>query len=99
MPLDATGYVTTLSRPKLLARAARAGAERYSRDRDLPGLAPAAVKGQALVDALATVEATCETERRAGAPGYSVQRHVRVLTALLCEARALNLAQNEKKSR
>ncbi len=80
--------VAALSRPRLLAAAARAGVSQYRRDRDLAGLVPAGTPGRALLAALAEAEAACDADRRLAAPGYSVARHVRVLTALLAEARA-----------
>jgi hypothetical protein len=74
-----------LARPRLLADAARAGAAAYRRERDLPaGLGGAA--GRGLVAALVAAEAACDADRRAGAPGYSPARHVRLLSALLAEA-------------
>jgi len=78
----------SLSRPRLLAVAARAGLAQYRRDRDLAGLVPGGTPSRLLLAALAEAEAACDAERRAAAPGYSVAHHVRVLTALLAEARA-----------
>ncbi|TVQ52811.1 MAG: hypothetical protein EA355_14410 [Rhodobacteraceae bacterium] len=91
MPFDATPCTTTrIARPKLLARAARAGAALYRRERDLPaGLRVAG--GKNIVAALMAAEETCEAERRAMAPSYSPARHVRLLSALLAEARAAAL--------
>ena len=75
-----------LARPRLLARAARAGTAFYRRERDLPGSISRATKGAALVRALVSAEAACDAERRLGAPSYNPARHVRLLTALLAEA-------------
>ncbi|MEM7270723.1 MAG: DUF6477 family protein [Pseudomonadota bacterium] len=82
-----------LSRPRILNRAAKAGAALYERDRDLakiaPGLAARARKGSKLVRALADAEAVCEGERKRGAATYSLERHVSLLSALLAEAGAV----------
>lgn len=87
MPFDSP-VIARLSRPKLLARAARAGMAVYRRDRDLPfALRQKAMTGD-LLDALMSAEAKCDADRRAGAPGYSATRHVKLLSALLAEARA-----------
>lgn len=86
MPFDAH-VATTLRRPRLLARAARAGMAIYRRERDLTGVLKGRT-GSGLIEALTAAEAACEEQRRAAAPGYSPARHVRVLTALLAESRA-----------
>ncbi|MGF1660618.1 MAG: DUF6477 family protein [Rubrimonas sp.] len=88
MPLDTAGCIARLARPKLLARAARAGMALYRRERDLPGLIKGANSGAGLITALIAAEEACEEARRAMAPGYSPARHVRVLSALLAEGRA-----------
>lgn len=75
-----------LNRPRLLARAARAGAAIYRRERDLPASIARAAKGSAIVSALIAAEAACDAERRNGAPGYNATNHVRLLSALLVEA-------------
>ncbi len=76
-----------IRRPKLLARAAAAGARIYRRERDLSRLLPKMfnLAGPALEAALAAAEAGCESERRACAATYSVSRHVGLLAALLAE--------------
>jgi hypothetical protein len=91
MPFDAATWTgARISRPKLLARAARAGAGLYRRDRDLPaGLKLGA--GKNLVAALTAAEEAYDAERRAMAPSYSPARHVKLLSALLAEARAESL--------
>lgn len=76
-----------LTRPRLLARAARAGLALYRRERDLAGALPGGATGRGLLAALSTAEAACDADRRANAPTYSVTRHVRLLTALLAETR------------
>ncbi|MEM6439492.1 MAG: DUF6477 family protein [Pseudomonadota bacterium] len=80
-------------RPGLLMRAARHGAGLYRRERDLrallPGMATSRRRGRDVAARLALVEAELEAHRRDGAPGYSVRRHVGVLSALLAERRAL----------
>lgn len=80
-----------LRRPRLLIRAARAGAADYRRDRDLCRLlsgGPTPAPAEA-VERLIAEETTLETTRRRGAAGYSPMRHVEVLIALMSEARLL----------
>lgn len=78
-----------MRRPRLLVRAGRAGAAIYRRERDLPALLPGfAAAGRRAGDLparLELAEAACEAQRRAGAPEYSVRRHVGLLSALLAE--------------
>ena len=80
---------SALRRPRLLSRAARAGAALYRRERDLAALLPGASRLRRAGDIVARLrhlEAECERERRQGAVEYSVTRHVRVLAALVAEA-------------
>jgi hypothetical protein len=85
---DTTDRLQDLRRPRLLVRAARFGLSDYDRDRDLrrvfgPGATPA--PGRA-VGRLLDQEAGLEAIRLAGGAGYSVARHVQVLTALMAES-------------
>jgi hypothetical protein len=89
--------LAALSRPRLLAAAARAGAAQYRRERDLPGLLASGASGRGLLSALAAAEADCDADRRVNAPGYSVARHVKLLAALIAETRA-TLAAAERKA-
>lgn len=88
MPLDAIGSMTRLVRPALLARAARAGAAAYRRERDLAGLLPEGSRRD-VVGSLFTEEEAAEQARREARADYSPARHVRLLSALLAEARAV----------
>ncbi len=86
---DLLQVINGLRRPGLLLRAARAGAEAYSRDGHLrrllgPGRPPAS--GEALRRLLAD-EDDVERCRRTGQPGYSAVRHVDLLIAIMAEAR------------
>ena len=78
----------TLRRPRLLSRAAAAGAAIYRRERDLVRLMPRLFgKGAAaLLPALAEAEAACEADRKGGVATYSICRHVALLSALLAES-------------
>ncbi len=87
LPVPAALATGRLSRPRLLAAAARAGAVLYRRERDLAGLMLAGAKGRGLVAALAVAEAAADADRRAVAPTYSPARHVKLLSALIAEAR------------
>lgn len=78
-----------IRRPRLLTRAARAGAALYKRERDLARLLPKVFgKGSGVLAAIRAAEALCEHERRAGAASYSVSRHVSLLAALVAETSA-----------
>ena len=80
----------SLKRPKTLARAAKAGAALYSRERDLCKLLPRMLSsgGAArIVESLRTAEAACEADRKARAVTYSLTRHVGLLSALVAESR------------
>lgn len=79
----------TIRRPRLLTRAARAGAALYRRDRDLARLLPKVFgKRGGVLAAIRAAEALCEDERRTGAASYSVARHVSLLAALVAESGA-----------
>ena len=82
----------SLKRPKILARAGRAGAELYDRNRDLGRIVPKGVNakvGPEVVAALKAIEDDCDRERRAGAVTYSFSKHLRVLSALIAESTRL----------
>ena len=81
-----------LSRPRILTRAAKAGADLYIRERDLARVAPrlfakASKKSPVVVADLVEAEAACEAERKQGAVTYSIERHISLLAALFAEAR------------
>ncbi|SEA08270.1 DUF6477 family protein [Rubrimonas cliftonensis] len=98
----AEAALATLSRPRLLAAAARVGATLYRRQRDLPGLLPqgSGASGVRLVAAIMSAEAAANAARLAGDPTYAPARHVKLLTALLAEAAALKQSGGlETKSR
>ncbi|MBQ4823012.1 hypothetical protein J4729_00360 [Leisingera sp. HS039] len=85
---DVYTRLTLLRRPRILARAARLGAQNYSRQRDLRrilgyGTLP---KPAAAVMQLLELESAQDTARKAGEAGYSLIRHVDVLIALAGEA-------------
>ncbi|MFO7854431.1 MAG: DUF6477 family protein [Paracoccaceae bacterium] len=81
-----------LRRPRLLVRAAKAGAALYRRERDLvpllPAMATASRKAADVASRLEAAEAELEALRVAGAPDYPLRRHVAVLSALLAERAA-----------
>lgn len=87
--LNAHSILRSMRRPKVLIRAARMGLSNYCRDTDLRFIArtnrtPAL--GAAL-DGLLCREGALEESRVKGEAHYSVHEHIRVLTALLAEAR------------
>lgn len=81
--------LASLRRPRLLMSAARIGLGSYDRDAVLARLLGGDVPppGRACVDILVEREADCERARRSGAAGYSIARHVDLLTALVAETR------------
>jgi len=85
----------TLSRPRLLANAARIGARRYKRKKHLNSLTPNGSRmGQEdLLKELIEKENDLEWTRRSGAADYNVKRHILILSALIVEARAPTLVQ------
>jgi len=86
---DLATRLTTLSRPRLLSRTARIGADDYSRSRDLKRLlGNACPKRQAaILMRLLDLESEQEAARTTRNPGYSLVRHVEVLIALAAESR------------
>lgn len=82
----------SLTRPKLLARAARTAAKAYRRTRDCPRAVIAASEGE-ILPALAAEEERQEAARRAKSPAYRPAGHVQILAALLAEARATGQEQ------
>ncbi len=80
-----------LTRPRLLTKAARAGAAAYRRERDLSRVLPKVGSGarrRRIIAALTAAEEACESERRTRSMTYSPQRHVGLLAALFAECRA-----------
>lgn len=86
---DFRRFLTELSRPRLLVRAARHGLQDYRRERDLKRLIGpvTAPTSEAALTSLVAAEARLEATRRAGDAGYSIARHVELLIALMAEAR------------
>lgn len=92
-----TDLITLLkqtTRPRLLIRAARFGAEDYSRDRDLKRLLDqgARLSPARALRALVQLEAVIEDARNLGDASYRAARHVEVLIAIMAEARMLSQA-------
>ena len=88
---DLISMLHTLHRPRLMMRAARIGAEQYSRTSHLPRLLGYGVlprHGAALLK-LMEIEAELNTQRKMADAGYSLIRHVEVLIAMIGEARLL----------
>lgn len=83
---DFRTLLATLSRPRLLVRAARLGIEDYRRDRDLRRLTDQ-TRPESALPHLLEKEAVMEATRMAGDASYSVARHVELLIALMAEAR------------
>lgn len=87
--LDTHTILHSLRRPKVLIRAARIGLSNYCRDTDLRFIArtnntpPLGAALNGLIDR----EGSLEDSRKRGEAHYSVHEHIRVLTALLAEAR------------
>lgn len=89
---NAATALKSLRRPKTLIKAARYGATRYQRDRDLRRIGAelkSTPQRARLADWLLAEEQTLEDTRTGGDGTYSVQRHITVLAALIVEATAL----------
>ena len=80
-----------IKRPRLMNRAAKAGAAFYRRERDLKRFLPKLAlsrRRDAIIAAITNAEQDCEEERKSGAASYSLERHIGLLTALFAESRA-----------
>ncbi|MGR3272614.1 hypothetical protein DU478_06110 [Thalassococcus profundi] len=88
---DILSLLATLSRPRLLVRAARLGANDYRRHPHLRRLLGShALPGHgASVMRLLEIEAEFDEQRRSRDAAYSVSDHVEVLSAVMGEARLL----------
>lgn len=85
---DLMTMITSLRRPRLLARAAKHGAQDYDRDRHLQrvlGYGSLPGTGAALVRLL-DMEREVNTQRQEEDAAYSLVRHLDLLIALLGEA-------------
>ena len=88
---DLFALVSNLRRPKLLIRAARAGAMGYNRNRDLKRVMrlTETPSPERALNALIAAEAEIEEVRRQGEANYSFTRHIEILIAMIGEARLL----------
>lgn len=88
---DVLSMLNTLRRPRLLIRAARAGAQDYSRNRHLQRLLGygALPRSAAALMQLMELERGMNDQRKADNPGYSLTRHLDALIALMGEAQLL----------
>ncbi|NIZ15338.1 DUF6477 family protein [Phaeobacter sp. HF9A] len=86
---DLATRLTSLSRPRLLARAARIGADDYSRGRDLKRILGSVLPNRpaAILMRLLDLEAEQDHARRRHDAGYPLPRHVAILIALAAESR------------
>ncbi len=94
---DLLGILANLRRPRLLIRAARAGAPDYRRDQHLKrhmGYGRLPRSGPALMH-LMEMETQLDSQRRSGDAAYSLVRHVDILIAMMGEARLLRASQTE----
>ncbi|NVO55037.1 hypothetical protein HW561_04435 [Rhodobacteraceae bacterium B1Z28] len=85
---DLMTMITTLRRPRLLARAAKFGAQDYNRDRHLQrilGYGSLPGSGAALMR-LMDMEKEVNEQRKEEDASYSLVRHLDLLIALLGEA-------------
>ena len=91
---DIFSTLNSLRRPHLLIRAARIGVQDYRRTTHLRpffGIGSLPRSGAALMH-LIELEATIDRERLARSIGYSAERHVELLIAMMGEARVLRNA-------
>jgi Family of unknown function (DUF6477) len=89
--INPVARLSSIRRPRILVRAARAGVTDYRRERDLKRFMrnPKSTSPQVAFETLLAEEGRLEDIRSRGDATYSVQRHVAVLTALIAEARHL----------
>lgn len=93
---DIATLAARLSRPRLMVRAARIGAQDYSRNRHLRrilGYGSLPRPGQAVLK-LMELEAGLDEDRRTNDAGYALTRHLDVLIALVAEIQLLQAARN-----
>jgi hypothetical protein len=94
---DLMTMLSQLRRPRLLIRTARIGAQDYNRDRHLQrvlgygNLPRPAVALMRLME----LEHDANTRRREDDAGYSVQRHLDLLIAMMGEARIMQAHRQE----
>ena len=88
---DILSLLQSLRRPRLLIRAARFAAGDYRRETRLARILgmDRPQRSGAVILTLLEIEATLNDERRAARGGYSVARHVEVLSAIMGEAQRL----------
>ena len=88
---DFSAILSKLSRPKLLIRAARFGTDSYVRNITLPRLlgGTATPTPHSAITKLLELEETANAHRRAGNAEYSINTHIELLIAMMCEARLL----------
>jgi|GEM_PF-575340 len=86
---DLTTRLSALSRPRLLVRAARMGAEHYQRTHSLAKLLPSSerLRPAAIVTQLLDLEHAYNKKRLTNDIGYHFTRHIEILIALQAEAR------------
>lgn len=92
---DVLGLLNEMKRPRLLIRAARIGAQDYRRNPHLNrilGYGALPRSGAALMK-LMEMEQVLDERRRVQDAGYSVSRHVEILTAMMGEASLLRGAE------
>ncbi|MCP5072351.1 MAG: hypothetical protein GY947_03545 [Rhodobacteraceae bacterium] len=88
---DIPEILENLYRPKILLEAAKLGVSGYNRDSDLPGITPnfKSPGTGSVIKILVQREGQWESARKSGDASYDVSSHIRVMTALLAEARDL----------
>jgi len=88
---DVLSMLNTLHRPRLLIRAARAGAQDYSRNRHLQRLLGygALPRSAVALMQLIELERGMNDQRKADDAGYSLTRHLDILIAMMGEAQLL----------
>lgn len=97
---DVLSLLSSLSRPGLLIRTARIGAQTYRRDRHLGrvlgyGIIPGPAK--ALLQ-LMELEREADEARKENAASYSLPRHLDLLIAIIGEAQVLKASRVARKN-
>jgi len=86
--------IAQIKRPGMMIEAARHGAALYERRRDLRRMLRVAIPATNILalQKLVPIEAELEQRRVTRAKGYSITRHIDILSALMAEAMALRKA-------
>lgn len=95
---DVVNYMGTMTRPRLIVRAARIGAEEYRREASLPRILqdPRLPKYAEALIRLREIEEEMNAMRVVNDANYSLPKHIDVLISMIGETRLLVSARSQK---